>query len=435
MIKTFVMLITLFATALPALATSLLRDADIEHAFSELARPILQVAGLRPDQVKIMLVDDGSFNAFVIDRHHIFLNSGLVLKTRSPEMLQSVIAHEVAHIANGHISRRMQNIQATRNAVRFGVALALATGGANKNPELGAGLAIGMSNSAQRVLNSHTQSEEISADQTALRYFSKLGIDANGTLQVLDYLSAQEYLASDRQDPYARTHPLSRDRLRSAKAQAQAQEPTTPDPNARYWHARALAKISAFSQNPDQILKKSKTAFSQDISHMQRAIALSRRGKLPQALKAIEKAQALRPNDPFFQDLKAELLMRNRQFSQAADAYSKAVSMAPDQALMLAGQGRALLAAGQNKSALQSLKKARDMDFKNINLLHDLALVYAKLENQGMAALITAERFGLTGALKDAQRHAKKAEALLPQGSPPWQRAQDILNANHLKSN
>ena len=127
--------------------------------------------------------------------------------------------------------------------------------------------------------------------------------------------------------------------------------------------------------------------------------------------------------------------MRNRQFSQAADAYSKAVSMAPDQALILAGQGRALLAAGQNISALQSLKKARDMDFKNINLLHDLALVYAKLENQGMAALITAERFGLTGALKDAQRHAKKAEALLPQGSPPWQRAQDILNANHLKSN
>ena len=435
MIKTFVMLITLFATALPALATNLLRDADIEHAFSELARPILQVAGLSPDQVKIMLVDDGSFNAFVIDRHHIFLNSGLVLKTRSPEMLQSVIAHEVAHIANGHISRRLQNIQDTRNAVRFGVALALATGGANKNPELGAGLAIGMSNSAQRVLNSHTQSEEISADQTALRYFSKLGIDANGTLQVLDYLSAQEYLASDRQDPYARTHPLSRDRLRSAKAQAQAQEPTIPDPNAHYWHARALAKISAFSQNPDQILKKSKTAFSQDISHMQRAIALSCRGKLPQALKAIEKAQALRPNDPFFQDLKAELLMRNRQFSQAADAYSKAVSMAPDQALMLAGQGRALLAAGQNKSALQSLKKARDMDFKNINLLHDLALVYAKLENQGMAALITAERFGLTGALKDAQRHAKKAEALLPQGSPPWQRAQDILNANHLKSN
>ena len=122
--------------------------------------------------------------------------------------------------------------------------------------------------------------------------------------------------------------------------------------------------------------------------------------------------------------------MQNKQFSQAADAYAKAVSMAPDQALILAGQGRALLAAGKTKSALQPLKKARDMDFKNITLLHDLALVYAKLENQGMASLITAERFALKGNLKDAQRHAKKAEALLPQGSPPWQRAQDILKAD-----
>lgn len=221
MIKTFLILITVFTTTLPALATSLLRDADIEHAFSELARPILQVAGLKPDQVKVMLVDDASFNAFVIDRHHIFLNTGLVLKTQSAEMLQSVIAHEVAHIANGHLSRRMQNMQATRNAARFGLALALATGQANDNPDLGAGMAIGLSSSAQRVFNSHTQSEEIAADQTALMYFSKLGIDPKGTLQVLDYLSGQEYLASNRQDPYARSHPLSRDRLRSAKAQAQ----------------------------------------------------------------------------------------------------------------------------------------------------------------------------------------------------------------------
>ena len=433
MIKTFSILITFLTIAPPAFATSLLRDADIEHAFSELARPILQIAGLRPDQVKVMLVDDAAFNAFVFDRHHIFLNVGLVLKTESAEMLQSVIAHEVAHIANGHLSRRKQNMQATRNAARFGLALALATGQANNNPGLGAGLAIGMSNSAQRVFNSHTQSEEIAADQTALMYFSKLGIDPKGALQVLDYLSGQEYLASSRQDPYARTHPLSRDRLRSAKAQAQVQEPTSPNPNARYWHARAVAKTRAFSQDPDRTLAASGTAVSEDIAFMQRAIAFSRRGKLIQALKAIEKAQKIRPTDPFFQDLKAELLMRNRQFSQAANAYAKAVSMAPDQSLILAGQGRALLASGQTESALQSLKKAYEIDFKNITLLHDLALAYAKLENQGMASLITAERFGLKGDLKDALRHAKKAVSLLPQGSPPWQRAQDIVNSNQLK--
>ena len=107
--------------------------------------------------------------------------------------------------------------------------------------------------------------------------------------------------------------------------------------------------------------------------------------------------------------------------------------MAPEEALIRAGQGRALLAAGQTENALQALKKAHEMDFKNITLLHDLALAYAKLGNQGMASLITAERFGLKGDLKDAQFHAKKAEGLLPQGSTSWQRAQDIVKSNHLK--
>ena len=217
-------------------------------------------------------------------------------------MLQSVITHKVTHITNGHLYRRKQNMQATRNAARFGLALAVATGKANNNPGLGAGLAIGMSNSAQRVFNSHTQSEETTANQAALMYFSKLGIDPKGALQVLDYLSGQEYLASSRQDPYSRTHPLSSDKLRSAKAQAQVQEPTSPNTNARYWHARAVVKTHAFSQDSNRTLTASGTAVSEDIAFMQRAIAFSRRGMLTQALKAIEKDQKFRPTDPFFQD-------------------------------------------------------------------------------------------------------------------------------------
>ena len=125
--------------------------------------------------------------------------------------------------------------------------------------------------------------------------------------------------------------------------------------------------------------------------------------------------------------------MRNRQFSQAANAYAKAVSKAPDQSLIIAGQGRALLAAGQTESALQPLKKAYEMDFKNITLLHDLALAYPKLENQGIESLITAGPFDLQDKLKYAMRHAKKAVPLLPQGSPPLQRVQDIVNSNQLK--
>ena len=164
---------------------------------------------------------------------------------------------------------------------------------------------------------------------------------------------------------------------------------------------------------------------------MKRAIAFSRRGKLDQALKEVEKAQEKRPNDPFFQDLKAEILMRNKQYLRAVTEYEKAVALAPDQSLVLSGYGRALLAAGKTKTALEALSKARDLDELSSRLLHDLALAHAKIGNRGMAALITAERFSLMGRFNDAKHQAEIAEALLPQGSPTWQRAQDVLHSDY----
>ena len=127
-INSFIVLIALFLTPAAATAISLLRDSDVEHALQELARPILQAANLPSERVKILVVDDLQLNAFVIDNHHIFLNAGMVLKTNSASMLQSIIAHEAAHIANGHIARRAKTIKTARSAAGFGMALGIAAG-------------------------------------------------------------------------------------------------------------------------------------------------------------------------------------------------------------------------------------------------------------------------------------------------------------------
>ena len=60
-------------------------------------------------------------------------------------------------------------------------------------------------------------------------------------------------------------------------------------------------------------------------------------------------------------------------------------------------------------------------------MLRDLALAEARLGNEGAAALATAERFLLEGGLRDAGRNAARAAALLPEGSPGWRRAEDML--------
>ena len=427
-LKTIIIGLIFALCAFQAYAVSLLRDADIENAFSELSKPVLQAAGLSPSGIKIMLIDDTRPNAFVIDNKHIFITTGLALKTRTPEMFQSIIAHEAAHIAYGHVARRTQNIENARSVAAFGLALGIMTSALSGNAELGTSLALGTSSSATRALLAHTRAEESAADQAAMSYMAQSRIDAAGMADVLDIFVGQENLSANRQDPYARTHPLSRDRLRVVEGRVTAQPKPAQDKNALYWHDRAIGKLSAFVRAPDWTLKNTDSSSHEDVKHLRRAVAFSRQGKLEEATNEISKAQRKRPKDAYLQDLKAELYMRHKKFDGAAKEYQKAADLDGTNALILAGYGRALLASNQTNKALSVLKSSRQKDFRNIRMLRDLAVAYSKTGQNGMASLITAERFALQGKTKDAKIHARPALDNLPRGSPGWQSAEDMLN-------
>ena len=163
---------------------------------------------------------------------------------------------------------------------------------------------------------------------------------------------------------------------------------------------------------------------------MRRAVACHRQSQPDKALAELNKALAKRPNDPFLHDLKGEILLKSRRFSQAVSAYRRAAELAPNEALILAGLGRAYLATDQLKSAKSALERAYAVDFRDSIMLRDLSVAYARSGQTGMAALVTAERYAITGRLKDAGIHAKRATDLLPSGSGPWQRAQDVLIAS-----
>ena len=82
-----------------------------------------------------------------------------------------------------------------------------------------------------------------------------------------------------------------------------------------------------------------------------------------------------------------------------------------------------------NARALRVLVDARARDGRDPRMMRDLAVAYARAGQNGMASLITAERYALVGNIKTAGTHAKRAAGLLPQGSPGWNRAQDVLRA------
>jgi predicted Zn-dependent protease len=419
----------LLVSAPIAFAQTILRDAEMERALRELARPVLSAAGLSPARVNILVLRNDSLNAFVVDANTIFIHSGLLLKMNRPAMLQAVIAHEAAHIANGHLTRRAVNRRTSRNVAVLGTILSLAAAGAS--PEAAGAIAIGTASSAERVFLGHTRAEESSADQAGIRYLARSNIDPSAMVDVMQIFVGQEALNTSRQDPYVRSHPLSRERVRAIKGYAAAYKETDEaSAESVYWYNRVQRKLSAYLRAPSYTLRRIKKSDQSDSALVARALAHHKNSNTKKALNEINTLLNKRPRDAYAHELKGQILLESRQFGAAVKSYNTASSLAPKEPLILAGYGQALLAAGNSKSALGVLQKARARDVYNPRLLRDLSVAYAKTGNNGMASLSTAERYAIVGRLPDAGIHAKRALGLLPRGSASWQRAQDIADAS-----
>ena len=415
---------------MPAAAIGLLRDPDIEMSLTRLSAPILQAAGLNPKRVRVLVVNDGALNAFVVDNQTIFLNYGLINRVDSARAVQAVIAHEAAHIANGHIARRMANLKSARTVAGLGLALAVAAAAAGAGGDAATGLAFGTSSSALRSFLAHTRAEEASADQSAGRYLRSAGINPEGLVELHEIFRGQEVLSQGRQDPYMRSHPLTSDRIRAARAYVAANgNDAPPSASDSYWYARMRGKLTAFTRSPSWTLRQARSEPYADVRHMREAVAHHLNSNMPAAVQAIDAAIAQRPDDAYYWDLKGQILLESRQTSAAVAAYARAARGAPSEPLILGAYGRALLADGQPKAALKQLEAARARDFRDARVLRDLGQAYAETGQPGMASLAVAERYALQGRLKDAGYHAQRAVGLLPRGSPAWQRADDVLVA------
>ena len=421
--------LTLWLAAPAAQALTLLRDADMEHALRQVAAPVLQAAGLPDRTVRILVVDSGTLNAFVADTQTIFIHSGMISRLDTAAELQAVIAHEAAHITGGHIARRLGNLGAAQTAARLGMILGLAAGVAGDG-RVGFAIAAGSQNSAMQRFFAHTRAEEASADITSVRILVRAGIDPNAAVAVQEIFRGQEALSVGRQDPYSRTHPTSRDRVRALEGLVTGQPTPNQDPDAAYWFARAKGKLTAFQRAPSWTLTRAADSPTRDIELMRLAVAHHRNSDTAAALRAIDGAIAARGGaDPYLSDLKGQILLESRNIDAAVAAYRAAAEAAPREPLILGGLGRALLAARNPDAARGVLETARARDNSDARILRDLGAAYAQTGQAAMASLVTAERYALRARWPDAKLHATRAADRLPRGSGPWQRAQDVLLA------
>ncbi|MEX2519393.1 MAG: M48 family metalloprotease [Paracoccaceae bacterium] len=420
-------------TASTAGARGLIRDAEIEATLKKLASPIFTTAGLSPSSIDILILNDPSLNAFVFGGRNMVFNTGLLARLETPEALVGVIAHETGHITGGHQTRRQAHAQALQGPMAIGLLLSALAGAASGSGQVAVAGVLGTQNALQRSLLAYTRSEESAADQAGAGFMEKTGVDPAYVLDVLKIFRGQEVFQAGSVDPYAITHPLSSDRIafledRAARSSAKGGRVSA---DLAYWHARMRAKLTAFTDRPERTLAalEMEAGPETELTLLRRSVALHLLPKPPEALQTVERLIALRPQDPYYWELKGQILFESGRGAEAVEPYRRAVALAPNEALIRGGLGRALLALNDpamNAEALATLEAAARGGASEPSVLRDLALAYARSGDDARAALATAERFAMAGEPREALRHARRALDQLPVGSPAWLRADDI---------
>ncbi len=420
-----------FVWAGPAFAISVARDTEIEEYLWSQARPVFSAAGLDPNAVTIFLVSDDSFNAFVAGGQKMFIFTGLIDQVKTPDQLLGVIAHETGHMAGGHLSRSSDDMMAEASpfliTMLAGLAAVLAGAG-----QAGMGIILGAQQAMQRAVLGYSRVQESSADQAAITYLDRLKRSGRGMIETFELLAQQELLSARMQDPYARSHPMSADRIAlltdRVEKSPHRDNRDTPEAIARF--RLIQGKVRGFVDDPQETIRRYPQTDQSEEALYARAIAYYRGADFGSANHEIGVLLNKYPDSPYFWELKGQILAEARDFRGAIKAFEQSVKLKPKAALLEVNLGATMVALedpalmGRARDVLESsLRK----DPSNAFAWLQLSIAYANLGNEGMAALATAEQHFNLGDYAGAVQFAMRAKKLLKPGSREANRADDII--------
>jgi len=426
------LILAVVLTSAPALARFGIRDAEIEETLRLYSDNIFRAAGIPPGTARVFVLNNPEINAFVAGGANIFINTGLIGLTSTPNELIGVIAHETGHIAGGHLNR-IKGAQAdARLPLIFSVILAAAAvaGGAGDGA---AAILAGGAQIAQRSFLSFSRAQESAADQAAASYLTATRQSVDGLFRVMDILADQNVLARKVSNSYAFTHPLPRERRAALRERAYSSPytQTVDPPGLRMRHERMKAKLFGFLEDPAVVLRRYPSDNRSIPARYARAVAYHRLAEKDKALAEIDSLIAEMPDDPYFHEVKGQILFERGDIEAALVSYRTARDLAPGQPLIRIAFGQALVASENIthiREGVTELSLGMEIERDYASGWYSLAIAHDRMGNQGQAQLATAERFLLIGRKADALVQAKRARDKLSEGTPSWLRANDIAS-------
>lgn len=443
-----------FATALAIAATPtaasaqggipLIRDTEAEQLLRDYTRPILRVAGLEKQNIQMVIINNASFNAFVADGRRIFVNTGAITQSETPNQIIGVLAHETGHLAGGHLAKLRE--QLANAQTQMIIAMLLGAGamvaGARSGP--GSGLAQAGQAAIQapqemirRNLLSYQRQHEENADRAGVKYLAATGQSPRGMYETFKRFTSEGLFAARGADPYLQSHPMPAERVAALEGLARSSPywDKKDDPALQLRHDMVRAKISAFMERPDTVYRRYLASNSGLPARYARAIVTYRHGDLRSAISQIDTLIQEHPNNPYFYELRGQALLEGGRPAEAIPPLRKAVQLSHNAPLIAMLLGQALVASNNNAytdEAISILRAAVSRESEAPLGFSQLAMAYGRKGDYAQADLASAQAAYLRGDGKTARELASRAKTRFAVGTPGWVKADDIVSAKPL---
>jgi predicted Zn-dependent protease len=414
----------------------LIRDSEIEQLLRDYTQPILRAAGLSQQNIHVVIINDRSFNAFVVDAKRIFVNAGALMESQTPNQIIGVLAHETGHIAGGHLSKlrtELANAQtASIIAMLLGLGAAVAAsrsgGGVSGNP---AAAILGPQSMIMHSLLAYQRQQEEQADRAGVKFLTATGQSAKGMYETFKRFADQTLFASRYVDPYVQSHPMPQERVAALEEIARTSpywdKKDPPELQAR--HDLMRAKLYGFLEPADTVMRRYPPSDASLPARYARAIAAYRHGDMRNAIMQIDSLIQSQPNNPYFHELKGQALLEGGRPAEAIAPLKRALAGAPNAPLIQVLLGQALVAANQSPDeAINILRTATIRDPDIPDGFSYLAMAYGRKGDLAQADLASAQAAFSGGDLMTARQLAARAKTRFPVGSPGWVKADDIAS-------
>ena len=313
----------------------IIRDAEIEYFLYKIILTVSDGYSRNKQPYQPILISNNSYNAFVTGSNKIFINTGLINKSKSINEIQGVLAHEIGHLVLNHSNSRSINRSNLSNYSKFATiaGLALSAGG-KLNSDAALGLIVGTQDIALKSAFQFSRIQEQQADKYALDIFRKKKISLNGLENLLLRLSRDEFSEGNSVVSYYRSHPYSKQRLEQLKKYKSKFSLLYKNDEAININNNEITldyiknKIKSYESDPFEILnKKKENNFFKNYSQV---IAYQKTGEYELAIKNLRKLQNTLVNYPFYDELAGDIYFSMGKYEKSIKEYKKALEKLED---------------------------------------------------------------------------------------------------------